>query len=77
MITVLLFAHLRDQVGERELKLQLPSMPVADFKQFMKTEYNLSDIDSIMIAINEEFAESDEMIADGDTVALIPPVSGG
>jgi sulfur-carrier protein len=30
-----------------------------------------------MTAINEEFSANDEMIKEGDTIAFIPPVSGG
>jgi molybdopterin synthase sulfur carrier subunit len=30
-----------------------------------------------MVAVNEEYAEPDDVIKSGDTVALIPPVSGG
>ncbi|WP_028399730.1 molybdopterin converting factor subunit 1 [Ectobacillus panaciterrae] len=77
MITVLLFAHLQEQIGERELKLAVPAMTVAEFKSMMEAEYGLSDAGTIMIAVNEEFANDHDMINDGDTVACIPPVSGG
>jgi len=30
-----------------------------------------------MIAVNEEYASSDQVLKEGDTVAIIPPVSGG
>ena len=32
---------------------------------------------SVRFAINEEFVSADARIADGDVVAVIPPVSGG
>ncbi|MDX5871524.1 molybdenum cofactor biosynthesis protein MoaE [Bacillus cereus group sp. BfR-BA-01344] len=31
----------------------------------------------IMVAINEEYANEDDIIQTGDVVAMIPPVSGG
>jgi molybdopterin converting factor small subunit len=31
----------------------------------------------IRFARNEEFARNDDALADGDVVALIPPVAGG
>jgi molybdopterin converting factor small subunit len=31
----------------------------------------------VRIARNESFADDDERLADGDVVALIPPVAGG
>lgn len=34
-------------------------------------------IDAIAIAINEAYAHADDVIGDGDRIALIPPVSGG
>lgn len=40
---------------------------------------NILDDSSITLALNEEFVASGEVIAlkQGDTVALIPPISGG
>jgi len=32
---------------------------------------------SISFAVNREYVERDHILADGDEVALIPPVSGG
>ena len=31
----------------------------------------------IVAAINADYAEPDQAVADGDLIALIPPVSGG
>jgi molybdopterin synthase sulfur carrier subunit len=31
----------------------------------------------VMVSINEEFATNDDIIHDGETIAFIPPVSGG
>ncbi len=33
--------------------------------------------DGLLYAVNKEYAPKDQQLADGDTVALIPPVSGG
>lgn len=30
-----------------------------------------------MVAINEEYANEDDIIQTGDVIAMIPPVSGG
>ena len=33
--------------------------------------------DSLVIAVNQEYADHLHILSDGDEVALIPPVSGG
>ncbi|MGC1242188.1 MAG: MoaD/ThiS family protein [Chryseosolibacter sp.] len=44
----------------------------------LKQRYpSLLDIRSLMIAVNNAYAEDDLSIADSDEIALIPPVSGG
>ncbi|MDC3413702.1 molybdopterin converting factor subunit 1 [Aquibacillus sp. 3ASR75-11] len=77
MIHVLLFAQLQEAVGKDSLELQFTSITVSDLKQMLKEEYNVLSIDQAMTAINEEYAQGDTVIRDGDTVAFIPPVSGG
>ncbi|MEY4167983.1 MAG: MoaD/ThiS family protein [Blastocatellia bacterium] len=32
---------------------------------------------SVLFAVNEEYAPADQVLADGDTLAIFPPVSGG
>ncbi|WHY00631.1 molybdopterin converting factor subunit 1 [Neobacillus sp. DY30] len=77
MNKVLFFAHLRDAVGEEFLKLDASGKTVAELKAELALNYNLPKLDTVMTAINEEFAQDDEVIQDGDEVAFIPPVSGG
>ena len=35
------------------------------------------EADRVVAAINEEYSDHDQIVSHGDTVALIPPVSGG
>lgn len=35
------------------------------------------DEDSLTLALNEEYIESEIVLKNGDTIALIPPISGG
>ncbi|MGE7880443.1 molybdopterin converting factor subunit 1 [Bacillus sp. NPDC094077] len=78
MITILLFANLREEVGSDRLVFSTKQeMTVQQLKEWLKDSYHLQSLDTVMIAINEEFVTNEEMIKVGDTVALIPPVSGG
>lgn len=77
MNKVMFFAHLRDAVGEEFLTLPLSGKTVAELKEMLSKTYPILKLDTVMTAINEEFATNDEVINDGDVVAFIPPVSGG
>ncbi|MBD8067560.1 molybdopterin converting factor subunit 1 [Bacillus sp. PS06] len=77
MINILFFAHLQEVVGHEKLELNIAPLKVKELKQHLVTTYGLNRVDQIMFAINEEYANDEEMINHGDTVALIPPVSGG
>lgn len=77
MIKVLLFAQLQEAVGESEITIEKPSMTVSEIKQYMKEEHKLHGLENAMVAINEEYADEAMEVKTGDTVAFIPPVSGG
>ncbi|MGV3463970.1 MAG: molybdopterin converting factor subunit 1 [Heyndrickxia sp.] len=77
MIKLLLFAHLHDHIGKQEIHLNVEDITVKELKEVLKESYSFDELDSVMVAINEEFANQDEIIREGDIVALIPPVSGG
>lgn len=76
MINILLFAHLQEAVGEPSLKWTELPITVGELKQKITDKYNLP-LQSVMVAVNEEYAEEHLELKAGDTVALIPPVSGG
>ncbi|MBM7653943.1 molybdopterin converting factor subunit 1 [Neobacillus cucumis] len=77
MNKVLFFAHLRDAVGEESLVLEAAGKTVAELKSELAAKYDLPRMETVMTAINEEFASNDEVICDDDEIAFIPPVSGG
>jgi sulfur-carrier protein len=77
MNKILFFAHLRDAVGEEFLTLDASGKTVAELKAELARNYNLPKLDTVMTAVNEEFAQDDEVIQNGDEIAFIPPVSGG
>jgi molybdopterin synthase catalytic subunit/molybdopterin converting factor small subunit len=72
-ITVKLFAGLRERAGWSSRELEGVAR-VADV--WPKLELG-EEPDGLLYAVNREYADRDRELADGDEVALIPPVSGG
>ena len=81
MITVKLFALVKEKVGRSELQIEDPVRTVADLLQKLAVEHPaLADLighGRLLISVNSEFAGKDTPIKDGDEVALMPPFSGG
>lgn len=79
MIKVLLFAGLQEAIQQHELLLDQLSLNVMELKGILKQNYpQLPSLDNVMVAVNEEYVMDHETIVkSGDTVAFIPPVSGG
>jgi molybdopterin synthase sulfur carrier subunit len=51
---------------------------VKSFKQAMQDKYpKMNYLSYFKIAVNQEFAADEQMLNEGDEIALIPPVSGG
>jgi len=72
-VHVKLFAGLRERAGWSERELDRVDR-VAD----VWAALNLGDEpEGLLYAVNKEYADRDRPLADGDEVALIPPVSGG
>jgi len=72
-VKVRLFAGLRERAGAAERELDgvtrvsevWPALALGD------------EPDGLLYAVNRRYAEREQELADGDEVALIPPVSGG
>lgn len=72
-VRVRLFAGLRERAGWSERELDGADR-VADIWRAL----DLGDEpEGLLYAVNKEYADRDRPLADGDEVALIPPVSGG
>jgi molybdopterin synthase sulfur carrier subunit len=77
MINVLFFAAIREEAGVEKVIIDKQGITVKELKEYVQKTYKLSSLNQTMIAVNEEFVTDEETIETGDTVAFIPPVSGG
>jgi molybdopterin synthase sulfur carrier subunit len=80
LVTIRLFARLREMAGGAELRRKLPDGATArtawdalaeEFPGF--DDYSRA----VSCAVNQEYARMTTPLADGDEVAFLPPVSGG
>jgi MoaE-MoaD fusion protein len=72
---VKLFAALREQRGAREVELELADGARVDD---VWRALELGDEPAgLVYAVNRSYADREAVLAEGDEVALIPPVSGG
>jgi molybdopterin synthase sulfur carrier subunit len=78
------FAWLRDRIGLSEEQVEAPAdvRNVGDLLAWLKTRSPghaeaLADLAIVKVAVNQEYAGADQILAPGDEVALFPPVTGG
>ena len=79
-VEVLLFARLREACGRSRTSLDLRTGADASecFARLVDEFPHLKDLrEGVVVAINEDYAAWGDHLADGDTIAFIPPVSGG
>ena len=77
---VLFFGAARDAVGQGEVHLVLQGTPTAAsaFKEVLEKFPDLSRFGrSLLFAVNQQYAQADALVHDGDELAVFPPVSGG
>ncbi len=78
-IRLLLFAQFRDIAGANEVDLNLPDgATVGDLVRQLRGEARWAHLSKApAVAVNRAYAPLTVQLADGDEVALIPPVAGG
>lgn len=81
MITIKLFALLKDRAGCEQITVPFTAGTAGELLKRVSTQYpQLDDLLSqgrVMIAINQEFVKQEAQVRAGDEVALMPPFSGG
>jgi molybdopterin converting factor subunit 1 len=81
MITIKLFATLKDKAGRDELHVNASVSTVSELLRVVSNNYpDLNEVLScgrILTSVNQEFVKGDAPVKSGDEVALMPPFSGG
>lgn len=80
-VTVLFFGAAKEIVGAEAIEFDLPPQisAAAAFREILQTYSALSEKfgKSLLFAVNQAYASGDEIIQNGDELAIFPPVSGG
>lgn len=78
-VKVLSFGITRDVLGEASTEWETnEGATVSDFKNELYQKYpSLTKLNSLRIAVNEEYGDDALVLKENDEVVLIPPVSGG
>lgn len=78
-IKILAFGITKDIIGGADLNLEVEDRTtIAALKEALGQRFpRFNELKSLAIAINNEYAEAEQVISPNDEVVLIPPVSGG
>lgn len=82
MIRVLFFAQLREQLGTSELQVAADNVAsITTLKHHLVVNYpqweQFFSNSKLLVAVNHQYAKTNQAIKSGDEVAFFPPVTGG
>ena len=78
-VRILLFGVAKEIVGSSTLELDISGNDsVGTMLGNLKSKYPaFENLNSLMVAVNSEYADVNQVLKENDEIALIPPVSGG
>ena len=79
-VRVLFFGPLVERLGCREERLEMPAAAQAGdvYRHYFRREPAIGAWGrDLLVAVNEEFSNSDHPLREGDEIAFLPPMSGG
>ena len=77
-IKLIVFGIPREILVVRKLDIQLEGGTVGYIRKQLVSDFpRLAGLNSLLIAVNNEYAEDSQPVRETDEIALIPPVSGG
>jgi len=84
MVTVIYFARLREVLARGSEQIALPAdvRDLEALRQMLRRRggawaEELADNKPVRAAVNQDVAQGDTRITDGDEIAFFPPVTGG
>ena len=77
-IKILYFAQLADLAGKAEEVREFSSITVIELYKQLAQEYQLPHkFSQLQVAINHELCAHKKELNDGDSIAFLPPMTGG
>ncbi|MCH2036277.1 MAG: molybdopterin converting factor subunit 1 [Puniceicoccaceae bacterium] len=77
-IKILYFAQLADLAGKAEEVREFSSITVMELYKQLAQEYQLPHkFSQLQVAINHELCAHKKELNDGDSIAFLPPMTGG
>ena len=77
-IKILYFAQLADLAGKAEEVREFSSITVIELYKQLAQEYQLPHkFSQLQVAINHELCAHKKELKDGDSIAFLPPMTGG
>jgi molybdopterin synthase sulfur carrier subunit len=71
------FGQVKEEVGLAELRVEEEMQNVESLRNYLIEKFPTVRWSSVAIAVNKQYARDEDLIKNGDEIALIPPVSGG
>jgi molybdopterin converting factor subunit 1 len=72
------FGITKEILGAKEVHFEMNGNTVGELRDALSNEYpDIKSLNSLMIAINNAYADDKTILSEVDEIALIPPVSGG
>ena len=75
---IIAFGITKELLGGREASIEITGQTVGALRTALNERYpQLLNLRSLLIAVNNDYADEDVVLSPSDEIALIPPVSGG
>ncbi len=77
-IQILFFGATADIIGERRIEIDLPIYAVASqILEKLVSDFPSLSKHRLLYSVNQQYASGNEILADGDEIAIFTAVSGG